>query len=59
MLYDYEGALKDLNKADVLEPNNASILNSRGEVKRMLRDYKEPWKTLTWLMFLNQTMYSI
>jgi hypothetical protein len=31
--------LNDLDKADVLEPNNASTLRSCGDVKRMLKDY--------------------
>ncbi|KAH8962719.1 hypothetical protein BDL97_05G115300 [Sphagnum fallax] len=40
MLKDYQGALEDLNKADVLEPNDAFTLRSRGDVKGMLKDYK-------------------
>jgi tetratricopeptide (TPR) repeat protein len=40
MLKDYQGALEDLDKADVLEPNNASTLRSRGCVKMMLKDYQ-------------------
>jgi len=39
-LKDYQGALEDLNKADVLEPNNAFTLRCRGDVKRMLKDYQ-------------------
>jgi hypothetical protein len=39
MLSDYQGDLKDLNKADFLEPNNAFILQSRGNVKQKLKDY--------------------
>ncbi len=40
MLKDYEGALEDLDKADVLEPNNTSTLNNRGDVKMMLKEYQ-------------------
>jgi tetratricopeptide (TPR) repeat protein len=40
MLDDYQGALEDLNKVDVLEPNNASTLTDRGDVKRMLKVYQ-------------------
>jgi len=32
--------LKDLNKADVLEPNNAFTLRSCGDVKKMLKEYQ-------------------
>ncbi len=60
MLKEYQGALEDLDKADVIEPNNAFTLNSHGDVKRMLKKYQgELWKTLTRLMFLNQTMHSL
>jgi tetratricopeptide (TPR) repeat protein len=40
MLKDYQGALEDLDKADVLEPNDAFTLRSRGDVKIMLKDYQ-------------------
>jgi tetratricopeptide (TPR) repeat protein len=41
MLKDYRGALEDLNKANnVLEPNNAFTLGSRGDVRSMLDDYE-------------------
>jgi serine/threonine protein kinase len=40
MLHDYQGALEDLDKADVLEPNNAFILRNRGRVKYMMNDYQ-------------------
>ncbi|KAH8955755.1 hypothetical protein BDL97_07G003500 [Sphagnum fallax] len=40
MLDDYQGALEDLDKADVLEPNDAFTLSVRGKVKRMLDDYQ-------------------
>jgi tetratricopeptide (TPR) repeat protein len=32
--------LNDFDKADVLKPNNASTLRSRGNVKRMLKEYQ-------------------
>ncbi len=59
MLDDCQRALKDLDKADVLEPNNSFILQSRGDVKKVLKDYQMPWRTWTKLMFLNQTMHSL
>ncbi|CAM6059862.1 unnamed protein product [Sphagnum tenellum] len=40
MLDDFQGALEDLDKADVLKPNDAFTLRARGEVKRMLDDYQ-------------------
>jgi tetratricopeptide (TPR) repeat protein len=40
MLHDYQGTLEDLDKADVLEPNNAFTLTTRARVKRMLHDYQ-------------------
>ncbi len=41
MLDDYHGTLKDFDKVDVLEPNNAFTLKRRGDVKKMLQDYHE------------------
>jgi tetratricopeptide (TPR) repeat protein len=38
MLNDYQGAFKDLNKADFHEPNNAFTLHNCENVKRMLED---------------------
>jgi hypothetical protein len=32
--------LQDLNNVDVLESNNAIILQKRGDVKRMLKEYQ-------------------
>jgi tetratricopeptide (TPR) repeat protein len=32
--------LEDLDKADVLEPNNAFTLRTRGDVKMILREYR-------------------
>jgi hypothetical protein len=37
-LKDYQRSLEDLDKADVLEPNNAFTLRCHGNVKRMLED---------------------
>jgi hypothetical protein len=39
MLEDCQGALEDLDKADVLELNNAFIFKWCGDVKRILKDY--------------------
>jgi hypothetical protein len=36
MLDDYHGTLKDFDKVDVLEPNNAFTLKRHGDVKKML-----------------------
>ncbi len=38
MLSDYQGALKDFNKADFLKPNNAFTLQSHADIKKMLED---------------------
>jgi serine/threonine protein kinase len=46
MLKEYQGALEDLDKADVLEPHNAFTLRSRGDVKRMLKEYQEALEDL-------------
>jgi tetratricopeptide (TPR) repeat protein len=40
MLDDYEGALEDLDEADVHDPNDAFTLKSRGNIKRMLKEYQ-------------------
>jgi len=40
MFDEYQGTLEDLDKANVLDPNNASTLRSRGNVKYMLDDYQ-------------------
>jgi len=39
MLKEYQGTLEGFDKADVFEPNNASTLSSRGDLKRVLYDY--------------------
>jgi len=39
VLDDYEKTLQGLNNIDVLESNNAIILQRRGDVKRMLSNY--------------------
>jgi hypothetical protein len=36
-LKECQGALEDLDKVDVLEPNNAFTLQSRGDVKQKLK----------------------
>ncbi|CAM6045188.1 unnamed protein product [Sphagnum compactum] len=43
MLKEYQGALEDLDKADVLEPNNAFTLTS---LKYMLDDYQGALETI-------------
>ncbi len=40
LLNDYQGALKDLDKVDFLEPNNAFSLQSHGDAKNMFKDYE-------------------
>ncbi|CAK9877013.1 unnamed protein product [Sphagnum jensenii] len=40
MLKDYQGSLEDLDKANVLEPNDAFTLQVRGDVKMILNDYQ-------------------
>ncbi len=46
MSNNYWKALEDLDKVDVLEPNNAFTLQSRGDVKRKLKDYQGALKDL-------------
>jgi tetratricopeptide (TPR) repeat protein len=41
-----EGALEDLDKANGLEPNDASTLTSCGKVKYMLDDYERALEDL-------------
>jgi hypothetical protein len=52
MLNDYQGALKDLDKADFLEPNNGFTLQSHGDAKNMLKDYKPTLQDLDNVDFL-------
>jgi tetratricopeptide (TPR) repeat protein len=40
MLKHYQGALKDFDKAYVIEPNNAFILKIYGNVNTKLKDYQ-------------------
>jgi serine/threonine protein kinase len=40
MLKDYQRASKDFDKGNFLEPNNAFILQSHGDVKNLLKDYE-------------------
>ncbi len=42
MLKDYQGALKDLDKANILEPNNAFILRTCGDVKTLSKSVGGP-----------------
>jgi hypothetical protein len=39
MLKEYQGILKDHQKANVIEPNDVFILRSLGDIKKMLEDY--------------------
>jgi hypothetical protein len=41
MLKDYQGALEDLDKVDVLNLNNAFTLHSHANVKNMFDDYQK------------------
>ncbi len=59
MLKDYEGTLKDLDKVDVLELNNASTLMIREDVKRNLQDYVGASEDPDEVDVLNQTMHSL
>jgi len=58
MSKDYQGALEDLDKVDVLKPNNVFTLIRRANVKNMLKDYQQILENLDKLMILNQTMHS-
>jgi tetratricopeptide (TPR) repeat protein len=40
LLKDYQGTLEDLEKANVLKPNNAFTLTNRGNAKIMLENYQ-------------------
>ncbi len=56
---DYQGALQDLNKVNVFEPNIAFTLRMYMErSKRCWMVIKEPCKISTRMTFLNQTMHS-
>ncbi len=55
---DYQRALQDIDNAHVLDSNNAITLQSREMSKGVKMIIKEPCKTITTLMFLNQTMQS-
>jgi hypothetical protein len=46
MLKEYQGALEDVDKADVLGPNDAFTLRTHEDVKRMLKDYQRASKTI-------------
>jgi tetratricopeptide (TPR) repeat protein len=57
MLEDYQGALEDIDKANVLDLNNASTLRSGADVKYMLDDNQGALKDFDKADFLNQTMH--
>jgi hypothetical protein len=40
MLEDYERTLQDLDRANILQPNDAFILKTQGNMKQMLYDYE-------------------
>jgi tetratricopeptide (TPR) repeat protein len=40
MLKDSQGTLEDLNRTNVLEPNNVITLQWRGNIKKILKDYQ-------------------
>jgi hypothetical protein len=46
MLEDYQGALDDFDKSNVLELNNAFTFKWHGHVKRMLQDSQGALKDL-------------
>jgi serine/threonine protein kinase len=46
MLKDYQGALNDLDKSDVLEPNNVFTLMNYATIKYMLDDYQGALDTM-------------
>jgi hypothetical protein len=56
ILKDYQRALEDFHKVDVLKPKNAFILIVMKMSKTFWKIIKEPWRTLAMLMSLNQTM---
>lgn len=45
-MVDSKKTLQDLNKVDILEPNNAFILSTRGDVKKRLYDYQRVLQNL-------------
>ncbi len=52
ILSDYQGALKDLDKADFFQPHDALTLQSHGDVKSMLKDYEPTLQDLDKAIFL-------
>jgi tetratricopeptide (TPR) repeat protein len=56
MWKDYQRALEDFNKVNVLEPNNAIILRRCGNVKRMLTDYQGTLEDLDKVDFLEHKL---
>jgi hypothetical protein len=53
MLGDYQGALEDLNKVDVFQPNDAITLQMWCDVKILLMDYHESLNDLNKVFFFN------
>jgi len=51
--------LKDLDKANVLEPNNEFTLQCHVNVKRILKDYQRALKDLEKVDVFNPTMHSL
>jgi len=54
MFLDYQGTLENVDKVDILQPNNAFILRTRAKVKKMLDEYQ---KALEDLHFANSWRY--
>jgi len=59
MLDDFQGALEDVDKANVLQPNDTFTLRARGDLKTMLHKYQGLLEDLDKADVLNQTMQSL
>jgi tetratricopeptide (TPR) repeat protein len=59
MLKEYEGALEDLDKANVLELNNTFTLTIHGDFQHMLDDYQGASETIDKVHHLQPTDHSI
>ncbi len=55
-LKDYQGALENLDKVHVLEPNNVFLVTMHGNVKGTLKDYEITLEDLEKANFFNETM---
>jgi hypothetical protein len=51
--------LEDLDKAHVLDPNNAFILRIHGDVKRALKDYEGAFEDHDKAHVLPETMHAL